>query len=451
MAQAVQNKHSFIDLTNEYEDDHSFIRATKAACQKALAAATQMTNRNPSEIVELSGKNLVSASVPGSLKLPRPRPFTKPMGVETDGAKKDGKNNAIPPPNISVPSPSFSAIQYASGTAPSRPARSPSIIHNTDRDSHHPREIEPVASGRNAFTTRTPRSAAISAKQNIAEACSELENWGNKDLDLIIHQTGVSTPRKLGRPNDDLDEWSPKSSTKAEEEERTARASTPTKSPMPSAGNYKDSTIIGDVPLSHTRGRSSTSGTRKRRFSGSSQSRHSPLRLNKRSSAYRESYSSISAAPLDGELVRDESGNNSPADSPGKYTPRVKHKSMPEPSNPYFGKPSASTKPTVLDNQVNMEPRLQRGPNIASNTTPAESGLYPAFSDLTYTALFDSVVYPAIRKYKKRHIDSLPPEDIDAIGRIVSLVNSELRFHIGALIKFPDCRQSFEKVSTIQT
>ena len=305
MARAIQTSSSIIDLTGEDDSDDSIAR-THAACQKAFAAASRLTShfesmktpkpvayQDPNANVDLKEKNSIPTSVPQPLISPRLGAFPKPARCETDGPMKDEKDNATLRRNISIPSPHSLAPQSGLGATASKPARPLSKSERTDGKKEQPNvSTTSFTPKTDAFLDRTPRSAAISAKQNITEACSELEEWRNKDLNLIPQQASLSTPRRPGKPNDDLEEWSPGSNTKKTEEERKGLARISTNSSTPPANKDEDLTVNGGNSLSHTQGMSASLETRKRKSSGSSQSRTSPVkapRLNEESTVHHDS------------------------------------------------------------------------------------------------------------------------------------------------------------------
>ena len=289
MAQATQS--SIIDLTGGDDNDDSIARA-QAAYEKASAAAFRLSHhfeslktsksimhQNPRETADLTRKDSPSATSHKKKTLPPLGTFTKPGRSEKDGLKNDEENDAIPRPNSSLSSPGVSAARSALGTAASRPVGYPSIVERTGVKKQRPRQTTSVTPTTNAFSSRTPRSAAISAKQNIAEACNKLEKWTNRDPDLIPQQAGVSTPRRLGRPNDDLDEWSPTSNIRGEEEEQKELGRITTDSPTPSGGKCDSLAASRDSSLSQTQVISTSQHAKKRKFSGSSQSRGSPVKV----------------------------------------------------------------------------------------------------------------------------------------------------------------------------
>lgn len=105
------------------------------------------------------------------------------------------------------------------------------------------------------------------------------------------------------------------------------------------------------------------------------------------------------------------------------------------PSTAKFGENGASTdqadarplgRPelSMLHTQEKIDPRLQREIHEASDPTTSEARLSSAsIGHVPYAALFESVVYPAMKKSKKRHKDSLPPEELDTVGKTVSLTS----------------------------
>lgn len=286
MAQAVQS--SIVDLTGEDDDDGSIARArAHAACEKAFAAASRLTNhfeslktsksipyKSPKECVELDELQAIASerSVP-----PRLETFPSSARFDKNGLKKE-KDNAMTRQDASVSSPHISFPQSALGIAASRPRKSPSILERVEGNKRQRGETT-VTSASDTSSIRTPRSAAVSAKQSIAETCSEMEEWVNKDPNLIPQQTGVSTPRKQGRPRKDADEWSPSPSTKSSVAERKGLGRILTYSPTPSTRKHEDLTINEGRSLSPTKRVSTSPRSKKRKYSGSSQSYESPVKL----------------------------------------------------------------------------------------------------------------------------------------------------------------------------
>ena len=83
--------------------------------------------------------------------------------------------------------------------------------------------------------------------------------------------------------------------------------------------------------------------------------------------------------------------------------------------------PLGQNKQLKLHPEEKIDPRLQQRfhensnpPKLASRTSSAST------ENVAFAAVLKSVVYPAIRKSKKRHQNSLPREEVDAIGEIVS-------------------------------
>lgn len=505
MAQAV--KSAIIDLTGEDENDDSIARA-HAARQKAFEAVSRLSNhweslkppkpilhQNPKESPGLTRRNSLSTTVPKAKVLSRLGTFPQPSRSETQEPEKDEEKNAINRRNSSVPSSGNSATQPALRTAASRPRGSPTISERTGVKEQQPRETTSVNQRSDTSAIRTPRSAAISAKQNIAEAFSELEEWVNKDPDLRLQQTGISAPRRLGRPNDDLDEWSPSSDTNSKEEERMVLGRMTTNSPTPSAGKHDKLAANRDSSSLYTQGMMASQGTKKRKLSESSQSRGSPVKVarwNEGLGAHREQTPPNSAEPANKEHVHNVTGSISPASVFPRYVyPAIKAASSAddsskgvttlffendsttspvepnasskgtiktskgpplEPPKAHPGENGVSTKSIVLHTQKKLDPRLQRGFREASRLTVSEPGPYSASPvDAKFTALFESVVYPAIRKSKKRHVDSISREELDAFGKIVSSISilqvKKLSLHRHALTQSLDCQRSHRKIS----
>lgn len=289
MAQAAQS--SIIDLTGEDDDENDIARA-HAACEKAFAAASRLTNhfeslktsksvpyKSPKEHVDLDDEDPLPAVAPRKSVLPRLGTFPSPARFDTTGLKKDENDNTIERQDASVSSPRVSFPQSALGVAASRSTKSPSILEKGEGNKRQLGKTTAITPVTDTSSIRTPRSAAVSAKQSIAETCNELEEWVNKDPNLIPPQTGVSTPRKQGRPRKDADEWSPSPSTKSNIAERKDLGRITTYSPTPSIRKQEDLTISEGRGLSPIKRVSSSPGTKKRKFSGSSQSRETPVKL----------------------------------------------------------------------------------------------------------------------------------------------------------------------------
>ena len=326
MAQAVRS--TIIDLTGEDDNDDSIARA-HAAYEKAFAAASRLTNnfeslktskpnvsQNPNGNADLTPSGSLSATVAKAETLPPLGTFPEPVRSEKDGLKKDVINNATPRRDPSFLSPGTSDARSVFGTVASRPVESTSLLEKARVKKQRPREITSVTPKTGTLTSRTPRSAAISAKQNIAEAYNELEKWVNKDPDLISLQTGVSTPKKLGRPNDDLDEWSPRSNIKGNEEEPKEMGRMITSSPTPSAGKHHNLAVNRDSGLSRTQGKLISQGATKRKLSESSQPRGSPVKVARRNEEPSAHYSSappFSSESANRKHVRSMIGDVSPA------------------------------------------------------------------------------------------------------------------------------------------
>ena len=326
MAQAVQS--TIIDLTGEDDNEDSIARA-HAAYGKAFAAASRLTSNfeslktsnlnlshSPSGNADLITSRSLSATVPKAETYPPLGTLPEPIRSVKDGAEKDANKNPLPRRDSLVLSPGTSAAPSVLGTVASRPMESTSLSEKTGVKKQRIRETTAVTPKTAIFTGRTPRSAAISAKQNIDEAYNELEKWVNKDPDLVSLQTGASTPKKLGRPNDDLDEWSPCLNIKGNEEEPKELGRKITSSPTPSSGKHDSMAANRDSSLSWTQGMSISQNARKRKFSESSQPCGSPdqvARRNEEQSAHCSSAPPFSSESSNGKHVRNIIGEASPA------------------------------------------------------------------------------------------------------------------------------------------
>lgn len=480
MAPALQS--TFVDLTGEDENDDSIARA-QAACEKAFAAASRMTNHFESMKIPKplayqgprvkdgsTGKDIPSATVPYPWLLPRVTSLPQAAGSDRVLPKKDEMNKAIPRPNASVTSHIVWAPVAVPRAAGIVPAGFPSVSERTDRKEHRRRESKSVTPRTGAPANRTPRSAAISAKQNITETCSELEEWRNKDPDFFAPQASVGTPRRLKRQSDDLEEWSPSSNANHEEEEQNGQVRSNSYSPTPSDGEHEESTANGDNGLSSIQEIPTPQDTKKRKFSESSRSRESPAKLARGSEkpvAHHDSVPSNSSQLGNKKLVQNETASAEYAPqrvtapllerglkaprlerkSPGKTTVRTYDESLRKPSDADPGQDGALTKPSSLHTQEKADPRLQRN-NEASGSLTYKPGLFAATPvPRKFSTLFESVVYPAIRKAAKRNIekstkqniDGLSLEELDAIGKsTVDEVLSRLAFHSGDSYQLDD-------------
>ena len=93
-----------------------------------------------------------------------------------------------------------------------------------------------------------------------------------------------------------------------------------------------------------------------------------------------------------------------------------------KPPNADAGANTKSTKSTTLHMPEKIDPKLRQGCHEASYTTASEPGLSSVSAvPVRFISLFESVVFPAIRKSRKRYKDSLPRADLDAIDKTVSL------------------------------
>ena len=104
-----------------------------------------------------------------------------------------------------------------------------------------------------------------------------------------------------------------------------------------------------------------------------------------------------------------------------------------------------SAKSKLLHTHENIDPRPQRRLPEASHPTTSELGPYSASPvPVKYAAIFESVVYPALKKAKKRHKDVVPWEDLNAICEIVSTIpiqhSERLRLHEHTLTRSSDCQ-----------
>ena len=66
-----------------------------------------------------------------------------------------------------------------------------------------------------------------------------------------------------------------------------------------------------------------------------------------------------------------------------------------------------------------LDPKLQQGCHEASDPTASEPGLSAV--PVRFTVVFETLVLPVIRKYRKRYKNRLSQGDLDAIDKTVRL------------------------------
>ena len=299
MANAVQSG-TIVDLTGEDDHENSTTSA-KAIFEDAVAKASQITslfesntitrplpyqspNKNPDKQGSSGEKNTFHASSPRPLVHSRLKTFPNLARYETNGLTKDESRDGIPrqgtiPQKLSTNySTNVSLPHFPPATATPKPAKSFPVFEEEEQNRQQPKQITSATLINGASHIRTPRSAALSAKQNIAETCNELEEWIHKDPNLIPKQAGMSTPRKPGRPKKDSDEWSPSSNTKNIMEQQNGLGGSTTTTTAVPAGESGDLAISNDKKLSFSKGVSTLVGNKKRKLSESSLSKDSPVK-----------------------------------------------------------------------------------------------------------------------------------------------------------------------------
>ena len=93
-----------------------------------------------------------------------------------------------------------------------------------------------------------------------------------------------------------------------------------------------------------------------------------------------------------------------------------------KPPNADSGENNKSAKSSTLHMPEKMDPKPQQERYEASDPTASETGLSSVPPVLVrFATFFESVVFPAIRKCRKRYKDSLSQRDLDAIDKTVSL------------------------------
>ena len=298
MAQVVQN--GTIDLTGEDDDDNCTTRAN-SVYEEAVAKASRLTSlfesnkttrplpyQNPSKSPDKQGssgeKNTFHASSPKPLAHSRLKTFPNLARYESNGLTKDENRDGIPrqgtiPRKYSTNcSTNVWFPQSPLATATQKPAKPFPVLEEEEENRRQPRQITFATPRNGASNIRTPRSAALSAKQNIAETCNELEEWITKDPDLLPQQAAFSTPKRPGRPKKDSDEWSPSSNTKNIMEQQNGLGGSITITSALSARGSGDLAVSKDDNLALSKGVSTLVGNKKRKLSGSSLSNDSPVK-----------------------------------------------------------------------------------------------------------------------------------------------------------------------------
>ena len=111
------------------------------------------------------------------------------------------------------------------------------------------------------------------------------------------------------------------------------------------------------------------------------------------------------------------------SNAPRECTVQPNSRLQSQPADADSGENGVSAKPTVLHTHEEMDRKPQRRFPEASYPTTSESGPYSTSPvPDKYVAIFQSVVYPALKKAKRRHKDVIPWEDLDAICKIVGTI-----------------------------
>ena len=131
--------------------------------------------------------------------------------------------------------------------------------------------------------------------------------------------------------------------------------------------------------------------------------------------------------------------------APREGTVQTNNQLQSKPADTDLRENGVSAKPTMLPMHEEMISRPQRRFSESSHPTTSEPGPYSASPiPVKYVALFESIVYPALRKAKRRHKDVIPWEDLDAICKIVGAIpiqqSERLRLPEHALTWSLDCQ-----------
>lgn len=294
---------TIVDLTGEDDDEKSAATRVNAVYEEAVAMASRMTshfdstktrplpyqnpNKSPDEQGSSAEKNTLHATSPKPLVHSRLKTFPNLARYETNGLTKYENNDGVPQQST-IPqksstnySTNVSLPQFPPATAAQKPVKSFPALEEEEKNRPQPRQTTSATPRNGGSSIRTPRSAALSAKQSIAETCNELEEWITKDPNLILQQAGVSTPRKPGRLKKDSDEWSPISNTKNVMEQQNGLGGSITITSALSAGGSGDLAVSKDDNLSPSRELSTLVGNKKRKLSGSSLFNDSPVKTAK--------------------------------------------------------------------------------------------------------------------------------------------------------------------------
>ena len=98
------------------------------------------------------------------------------------------------------------------------------------------------------------------------------------------------------------------------------------------------------------------------------------------------------------------------------------NKLLSKPPDADSGANDKSTKSTTLHMLGKSDPKLQQGCHEASDPTASEPGLSSVSAvSVRFTIVFETLIFPAIRKSRKRYKNRLSQGDLDAIAKAVRL------------------------------
>ena len=105
-----------------------------------------------------------------------------------------------------------------------------------------------------------------------------------------------------------------------------------------------------------------------------------------------------------------------------KSAVETNNKLLSKPPNADSGANGKSTKSTTLHMPGNLDSKLQQGCHEGADPTASEPGLSSVSAvPVRFTIVFETLVFPGIRKLRKRYKDRFSQGDLDAIEKTVSL------------------------------
>lgn len=408
-----------VDLTGDGEQNENHQRLDPAV-SRAFAEAARLTSHFDSW--SSRSKPSSSDNIDPREKILTPTLAARPprLGIFGKTGRPAIKSFQKPENNIAGSgrdSPAFSTGSVVFPTTPGAfepVTKPPSNTRGSGVKQNKPLETQSAPHRANTSAVRTPRTAAVFAKQNITETCNEMEEWMNRDPKLVPQQAAITTPRKHGRPKKDPDEWSPKSHVSH---------SIGTPKGLLSVLDYQTPTTgvdtHGSLPVSEYKSLPPAeivwghNFARKRKYSDTLQSRQPSAKQVK--SEHIPASSQISNPTTRDRFLNTELGSD------------TRHRSHGSHNSERLTLDSSFLKPAAFVEEVGKVTSLPlHSPKKAGQDAQqfiSETSVDPALTTDSHSAIddiLDTVVYPSIKKLKKRHRDSLAQGELNDIGKDVS-------------------------------